>query len=229
MAAHGDRPGAGGGPAVEAQVLVDAERDLGFSLRCLRCLRRRRACGGRRRPPHPTGTRSGVTCAQPSGRWVAIRAISSRARYASRSSSSSAFSFVAVDLELTAPPLHSMIEMGALTDLRVTLLAGGVGGARFALGLADAVGPESVTIVGNVGDDVELLGLHVSPGPRHVPLHARRHRPPRAGLGRRRRHARGARRRRAARRADWFSSATATSACTWCARSGCARASRSRP
>jgi LPPG:FO 2-phospho-L-lactate transferase len=45
----------------------------------------------------------------------------------------------------------------------VTLLAGGVGGARFALGLAEAVGPEAVTIVGNVGDDVELLGLHVSP------------------------------------------------------------------
>jgi LPPG:FO 2-phospho-L-lactate transferase len=47
--------------------------------------------------------------------------------------------------------------------VRVTLLAGGVGGARFALGLVDAVGAEQVTIVGNVGDDVELLGLHVSP------------------------------------------------------------------
>ena len=45
----------------------------------------------------------------------------------------------------------------------MTLLAGGVGGARFALGLVDVVGAEAVTIVGNVGDDVELLGLHVSP------------------------------------------------------------------
>jgi LPPG:FO 2-phospho-L-lactate transferase len=47
--------------------------------------------------------------------------------------------------------------------VRVTLLAGGVGGARFARGLVAAVDPASVTIVGNVGDDVELLGLHVSP------------------------------------------------------------------
>ena len=47
--------------------------------------------------------------------------------------------------------------------MRVTLLAGGVGGARFARGLVAAVDPASVTIIGNVGDDVELLGLHVSP------------------------------------------------------------------
>jgi LPPG:FO 2-phospho-L-lactate transferase len=47
--------------------------------------------------------------------------------------------------------------------VRVTLLAGGVGGARFALGLVDAIGAEAVTIVGNVGDDVDLLDLHVSP------------------------------------------------------------------
>jgi LPPG:FO 2-phospho-L-lactate transferase len=45
----------------------------------------------------------------------------------------------------------------------VTLLAGGVGGARFARGLVSAVDPAGVTILGNVGDDVELLGLHVSP------------------------------------------------------------------
>jgi LPPG:FO 2-phospho-L-lactate transferase len=47
--------------------------------------------------------------------------------------------------------------------VRVTLLAGGVGGARFARGLVAAVDPASVTIIGNVGDDVELLGLHISP------------------------------------------------------------------
>jgi LPPG:FO 2-phospho-L-lactate transferase len=47
--------------------------------------------------------------------------------------------------------------------VRVTLLAGGVGGARFARGLVAAVDPASVTVVGNVGDDVELLGLHISP------------------------------------------------------------------
>lgn len=47
--------------------------------------------------------------------------------------------------------------------MRVALLSGGVGGARFACGLIAAVGASSVTVVGNVGDDLEVLGLHVSP------------------------------------------------------------------
>ena len=45
----------------------------------------------------------------------------------------------------------------------ITVLAGGVGAARFLQGLL-AVHPFSdVTIVSNVGDDTELFGLHVSP------------------------------------------------------------------
>lgn len=51
----------------------------------------------------------------------------------------------------------------ARVAVRVALLAGGVGGARFARGLVAAVDPAAVTIIGNVGDDVELLGLHISP------------------------------------------------------------------
>jgi LPPG:FO 2-phospho-L-lactate transferase len=47
--------------------------------------------------------------------------------------------------------------------VKVTLLSGGVGGARFARGLAAALAPGELTIVGNVGDDVEVLGMHVSP------------------------------------------------------------------
>jgi LPPG:FO 2-phospho-L-lactate transferase len=47
--------------------------------------------------------------------------------------------------------------------VRVALLAGGVGGARFALGLVDVLAPGELTIVGNVGDDLEVFGLHVSP------------------------------------------------------------------
>ena len=47
--------------------------------------------------------------------------------------------------------------------MKVALLSGGVGGARFARGLRDVVPPGELTIVGNVGDDVEILGLHVSP------------------------------------------------------------------
>ena len=45
----------------------------------------------------------------------------------------------------------------------IVVLSGGVGGARFVRGLVDAVAPADVTVVGNVGDDVEVLGLHVSP------------------------------------------------------------------
>ncbi len=43
------------------------------------------------------------------------------------------------------------------------MLSGGVGGARFVRGLVDAVDPAGVTVIGNVGDDLEVLGLHVSP------------------------------------------------------------------
>jgi LPPG:FO 2-phospho-L-lactate transferase len=45
----------------------------------------------------------------------------------------------------------------------VTVLSGGVGGARFVRGLVEAVPPGDVTVVGNVGDDIEVLGLAVSP------------------------------------------------------------------
>jgi LPPG:FO 2-phospho-L-lactate transferase len=45
----------------------------------------------------------------------------------------------------------------------VVLLSGGGGGARLARGLQDVLEPGELTVVGNVGDDVEALGLHVSP------------------------------------------------------------------
>ena len=47
--------------------------------------------------------------------------------------------------------------------MNVAVLAGGVGGARFLKGLLAVVDPTTVSIVGNVADDVEVLGLHVSP------------------------------------------------------------------
>ncbi len=43
------------------------------------------------------------------------------------------------------------------------VLCGGLGGSRFVDALARAAGPERVTAVVNVGDDLEVLGLHVSP------------------------------------------------------------------
>jgi LPPG:FO 2-phospho-L-lactate transferase len=45
----------------------------------------------------------------------------------------------------------------------VAVLTGGVGGARFLRGLVDAVDPADVTAIVNVGDDVDVLGLAVSP------------------------------------------------------------------
>ena len=45
--------------------------------------------------------------------------------------------------------------------MKIAVLAGGFGGARFARAMAENA--DDVTIVGNVGDDAEVLGLHVSP------------------------------------------------------------------
>jgi len=47
--------------------------------------------------------------------------------------------------------------------MNVVVLSGGVGGARFVQGVVGALSPERVSVIGNVGDDVEVLGLHVSP------------------------------------------------------------------
>jgi LPPG:FO 2-phospho-L-lactate transferase len=47
--------------------------------------------------------------------------------------------------------------------VKVVVLTGGVGGARFLRGLVDAVDPAGVTAIVNVGDDLEVLGLSVSP------------------------------------------------------------------
>ncbi len=43
------------------------------------------------------------------------------------------------------------------------MLAGGLGGSRCVHALALAAGPEHVTAIGNVGDDLEMWGLQVSP------------------------------------------------------------------
>ena len=43
------------------------------------------------------------------------------------------------------------------------MLAGGLGGSRCVDALARAAGPEQVTAIGNVGDDLEMWELHVSP------------------------------------------------------------------
>jgi LPPG:FO 2-phospho-L-lactate transferase len=45
----------------------------------------------------------------------------------------------------------------------ILALAGGVGGAKLARGLADVLAPHELIIAVNTGDDFEHLGLHVSP------------------------------------------------------------------
>lgn len=46
---------------------------------------------------------------------------------------------------------------------RVTVLTGGVGGAKLVLGFAELLGGANVTAIVNTGDDFVHLGLHVSP------------------------------------------------------------------
>ena len=49
------------------------------------------------------------------------------------------------------------------TPTKVVALAGGVGGAKLAHGLALCLPPENLTIIVNVGDDFEHYGLHICP------------------------------------------------------------------
>lgn len=47
--------------------------------------------------------------------------------------------------------------------MKVVALAGGVGGAKLVDGLAGVMPADELTVVGNIGDDFEHLGLRVSP------------------------------------------------------------------
>ena len=47
--------------------------------------------------------------------------------------------------------------------MRITVLAGGVGAAKFLRGLRAAVPDADITVIGNTGDDFTPFGLHVSP------------------------------------------------------------------
>lgn len=45
----------------------------------------------------------------------------------------------------------------------ITCLAGGVGAARFLEGLARVFPPEKIAVIVNTGDDLQYLGVHISP------------------------------------------------------------------
>jgi LPPG:FO 2-phospho-L-lactate transferase len=47
--------------------------------------------------------------------------------------------------------------------MRIVVLAGGIGGARFLRGLKVAAPEAEITVIGNTGDDITLFGLRVCP------------------------------------------------------------------
>ncbi|MET3986561.1 2-phospho-L-lactate transferase [Streptomyces sp. PvR034] len=47
--------------------------------------------------------------------------------------------------------------------MRIVVLAGGIGGARFLRGLKSAEPDADITVIGNTGDDIHLFGLKVCP------------------------------------------------------------------
>jgi LPPG:FO 2-phospho-L-lactate transferase len=53
--------------------------------------------------------------------------------------------------------------MEAYKDLKVTALAGGVGGAKLLVGLDKVLQPGHLSAVVNTGDDFYHFGLHISP------------------------------------------------------------------
>jgi LPPG:FO 2-phospho-L-lactate transferase len=48
--------------------------------------------------------------------------------------------------------------------MRVALLAGGTGGAKLGAGLQEEIGAD-LAVIANTADDIEILGVHVSPDP----------------------------------------------------------------
>lgn len=50
-----------------------------------------------------------------------------------------------------------------LSQIRVVALAGGVGGAKLAMGLQQILEPGALTVIVNTGDDFEHWGLHICP------------------------------------------------------------------
>src|SRR3984957_7647049 len=47
--------------------------------------------------------------------------------------------------------------------MRITVLAGGVGAARFLRGLKQAAPDAEITVIGNTGDDITVFGLRICP------------------------------------------------------------------
>src|SRR5258706_7327597 len=55
------------------------------------------------------------------------------------------------------------MALNSRAELRIVALAGGVGGAKLAHGLAQVLSSEQLTVVVNTGDDFTRYGLAISP------------------------------------------------------------------
>jgi LPPG:FO 2-phospho-L-lactate transferase len=56
------------------------------------------------------------------------------------------------------------VVQAGLPGMKVALLAGGTGGAKLAAGMQEEIGAD-LSVIANTADDVEVLGVHVSPDP----------------------------------------------------------------
>jgi LPPG:FO 2-phospho-L-lactate transferase len=61
------------------------------------------------------------------------------------------------------PHARRLTRVARLAAMRITVLAGGVGAARFLRGLKAELPEAAITVIGNTGDDISLFGLHVCP------------------------------------------------------------------
>lgn len=55
------------------------------------------------------------------------------------------------------------MSLGLVGPMKIVALAGGVGGAKLAHGLAQILAPDDLTIIVNTGDDFEHYGLYICP------------------------------------------------------------------
>src|SRR5258708_783287 len=62
-----------------------------------------------------------------------------------------------------APVSQRVVAGGRLSVMRIVVLAGGIGGARYLRGLKQAAPEAEITVIGNNGDDIGLFGLRVCP------------------------------------------------------------------
>jgi LPPG:FO 2-phospho-L-lactate transferase len=67
------------------------------------------------------------------------------------------------DPDADQPPLFVLARRWVPATVRVTLLAGGTGAAKLAVGLQAELAPGDLTVVTNTADDVDFWGLRVCP------------------------------------------------------------------